>query len=261
MSQPSSQIVGSLDHQGQRGGVNPGASSTAFSGLTPRARARPAGTLDWCGRACPAAAASATHHSRVPTHAVTRREGSGLRPRTGLGNRGEEERKQAWRTPPRRCPLGTTADPGSAQRQLGRTRARSRARGPGWPEQPRKAGTDPHRAACTVSDPEPSRTYLAGGVSRTGRQQRWRSSRGESPRPARASGRELSSRSSTAPFGPRWGLSPPAGSSWNCAAKVAGRTAARFPLSLLSLSLPGSRKVALSVPESMDHPHQAGAAP
>lgn len=89
-------FVGSLSHQRERGRVNPGASSKASSGLTPRARARPAGTLDWRGRACPASAATATHHGRVPTHAVTRREGSGLRPRTGRGNRGEEERKRAW---------------------------------------------------------------------------------------------------------------------------------------------------------------------
>lgn len=122
MSQSSSQIVGSLYHQRERGGVNPGASSTAFSGLTPGARARPAGTQDWRGRASPAAAASATHHGRVPTHAVTRQERSGLQPRTGLGNRGEEERKRAWGTPPRRCPPGTAEDPGSAQRQPYRTK-------------------------------------------------------------------------------------------------------------------------------------------
>lgn len=124
-------LAGSLYHQRERGGINPGASSAAFSGLTPRAREWPSGTLDWRGRACPAAAASAIHQGPAPTHAVTRREGSGLRPRRGLGNRGEEERKRAWGTPSWSYPPGTAADPGSAQRQPGPAKARSRALGPG----------------------------------------------------------------------------------------------------------------------------------
>lgn len=90
---------------------------------------------------------------------------------------------------------------------------------------------------------------------------RWGSSRDESPRPARAGGRELSSRSSTAPSGPRRGLSPPAGSSRNSAAKVAWKDSSPLLPLPLSLSLPGRRKVALGVPESLDHPHQARAAP
>lgn len=54
-------------------------------------------------------------------------------------------------------------------------------------------------------------------------------SRGESLRPARAGGRELSSRRSTAPSGPRRGLSPPAGSSRNRAAKVAWKDSSPLP--------------------------------
>lgn len=70
-------------------------------------------------------------------------------------------------------------------------------------------------------------------MSRTGRPPRGGgvTSRSESPRPARAGGRELSSRSATAPSGPRRGLSPPAGSSRNRAAKVAWKDSS--PLSPL----------------------------
>lgn len=184
-----------------------------------------------------AAAATATYHGRVPTHAVTRREGSGLRPRTGLGNLGEEERKRAWGASPRRCPPGTAADPGSAQRQPGRTKARSRTRGPRWPEQPRKAGTDPHGTACTAADPAPSSTYLAGGVSRTGRPPRGGGVAEASPRAQRAQ----AAASSAAAVQLRhpdsaedFHLLP--GARGIAQRKWPGRTAARFPLSPLSLT-------------------------
>lgn len=173
----------------------------------------------------------------MPTHAVTRREGSGLRPRTGLRNRGEEERKRTWGTPPQRCPPGTAADPGFAQRQPGRTKARSRARGPRWPEQPRNTGTDPHRAACTAADPAPSRSYLAGGVSRTGRPPR---GGGVAEASLRAQRAQAAASSAAAvqlrhpdPAGD-FHLLP--GARGIAQRKWPGRTAARFPLSPLSLT-------------------------
>lgn len=75
-----------------------------------------------------------------------------------------------------------------------------------------------------------ARTYLVGGLSgNRSSAAKWGSSRDESPRPACAGGREFSRRSSTAPTGPRRGLSPPAGSSRNSAAKVAWQDSSPLP--------------------------------
>lgn len=238
------------------------APSAEFSGLTLRARARPAGTRDWLERACPAAAASATHHGRVPTHAVTRREGRGLcsphwarKPRRGRAKAaaGYSSLALPTRGPPRiPVPLGVNPAGSKPGPELGV---------PGWPEQTREASSRPQRAACTAGDQAPSphiprrrRVPDRSSAAKSG------SSRGESRRPAHAGGRELSRRSSTAPSGPRRGLSPPAGNSRNSAAKVAWQDSSPLP-PLPSLSLPGRRKVALGVPESLDHPHRARAAP
>lgn len=74
------------------------------------------------------------------------------------------------------------------------------------------------------------RTYLVGGVSGNRLSAaKWGSSQDESPRPACAGGREFSRRSSTAPSGPRRGLSPPAGSSRDSAAKVVWQDSSPLP--------------------------------
>lgn len=185
-------------------------------------------------------------------------------PRTGLGNRGEEERRRRWGAPPRRCPPGTAADPCSAQRQPGRIKARSRARGPGWPEQTLEASTSPQqvRQPAQQGTRRRARTYLVGGVSGTDRPPRSGGAAETSPRALRAQAAASSASAAQLrhpdPAGD-FHLLP--GARGIAQRKWPGRTAVRFLLVPLSLSLPGRRKVALSVPETLDHPHQARAAP
>lgn len=239
------------------------APSAEFSGLTLRARARPAGTRDWLERACPAAAASATHHGRVPTHAVTRREGRGLcsphwarKPRRGRAKAAAGYSSLALPTRDRRGSLFRSASTRPDQSQVPSSGSR------GGPSKPEKQAPARSAQPAQPATRRQARTYLAGRRRVPDRSSAAKSgsSRGESRRPAHAGGRELSRRSSTAPSGPRRGLSPPAGNSRNSAAKVAWQDSSPLP-PLPSLSLPGRRKVALCVPESLDHPHRARAAP
>lgn len=193
---------------------------------------RPAGTRGWLGRACSATAASAIHHGRVPTHAVTRREGSGLcaphwtrKPRRGRAKAAVESSSPALPTRDRRGALFRSASTRPDQSQVPSSGSRVARANPRSKHQP-AAST----AACTAGNQAQSpHVPRRRRVRDRSPAAKWGSSRDESPRPACAGGREFSRRSSTAPSGPRRGLSPPAGSSRNSAAKVAWQDSSPLP--------------------------------
>lgn len=160
-------------------------------------------------------------------------------PRTGLGNRGEEERRRRWGAPPRRCPPGTAAEPCFAQRQPGRIKARSRALGPGWPEQTLEASTSQQqvRQPAQQGTRRRARTYLVGGVSGTDRPPRSGGAAETSPRalPAQAAASSAGAAQLRHPD-PAGDFHLLPGARGIAQRKWPGRTAVRFLLVPLSLT-------------------------
>lgn len=212
------------------------APSAEFSGLTLRARARPAGTRDWLERACPAAAASATHHGRVPTHAVTRREGRGLcsphwarKPRRGRAKAAAGYSSLALPTRDRRGSLFRSASTGPNQSQVPSSGSR------GGPSKPEKQAPARSAQPAQPATRRQARTYLAGGVSRTDRPPQSRGAAEASPGAQRTQAAASSAGAAQLrhpdPAGD-FHLLP--GTRGIAQRKWPGRTAARFPLFPLS---------------------------
>lgn len=124
----------------------------------------------------------------MPTHAVKRREGSGLcaphwtrKPRRGRAKAAVGNSSPALPTRDRRGSLFRSASTRPDQSQV-------RARGPGWPEQTLEASTSPQqvRQPAQQGTRRRARTYLVGGVSGTDRPPRSGGAAETSPRALRA---------------------------------------------------------------------------